>query len=898
MPPACPSNMEKSAPDGTWAISVLSPSSASYRTAHAVPFKKHPPIAYPHPGLIFRGAASHMPLWQQKDLSAIEQFQVLFIFVIACIIHPLIHCIMPPQKISHAEKQRKEVLNDYRIAVESRQASILGRREVLTGKAKFGIFGDGKEVPQLAMAKVFKEGDWRSGYYRDQTFMMAAGLLSIEGFFAQLYGDTDLSANPDNGGRMMNNHFATRSLDAEGQWKNLTKQKNASADISPTAGQMPRALGLALASKVFRGTQGIGRVSSFSNQGNEVTFATIGDASTSEGHFFETMNAAAVLKVPLAVSVWDDGYGISVPIEHQTTKSSISEALKGFEKGKDDQTGIYIFKARAWDYPGLMETYQKGIDRCRKEHVPVLFHITEATQPQGHSTSGSHERYKSDERLRWEKEYDCIVQMRQWIIQEEIAGEEQLDKLENEAVKKVKEARRTAWNNYQKPILQRRDDFIKKVNISSCRCLKVKKIDQLLQDLSRIGEPVRKDVISTGKKILRLICDTCTPNESTLKQIVSQWLREEFAENQRRYSSHLYSESAQSPFRIEEVRPSYSKESPMVNGREILVANNAFILSNFPEVVVFGEDVGYIGGVNQTMEGMQQKFGRLRVSDTGIREATIVGQGLGMAMRGLRPIAEVQYFDYLLYALQVISDDLATLHYRTAGGQKAPLIISTRGHRLEGIWHSGSPLSMVINSIRGVHVLVPRNMTQAAGFYNTMLRSDDPALIIEPLNAYRLKEKMPDNIGEFTVPIGKPEVLRQGTDITLVTYGSCVRIAEDAARQLEDVNVSTELIDVQTLLPFDIDQTIVDSLKKTNKILFFDEDVPGGATAYMMQKVLEEQQGYKYLDAEPATVTAKDHRAAYSTDGDYFSNPNAEDVFERVYALMHEYNPGAYPRIF
>lgn len=805
---------------------------------------------------------------------------------------------MPGKNKSYSEKQKKDILNDYRIACESRQASLLGRREVLTGKAKFGIFGDGKEVPQLAMAKVFKEGDWRSGYYRDQTFMLASGLLTLEGFFAQLYGDTDITANPDNGGRMMNNHFATRSLDSDGTWKDLAKQKNSSADISPTAGQMPRSLGLALASKVFRGHKELGGESGFSNNGNEVTFVTIGDASTSEGHFFETLNAAAVLKVPMAVSVWDDGYGISVPVEFQTTKGSISVALQGFEKGNDDHTGIHIFKARAWDYEALIETYQKGIELCRKEHIPVLFHITEVTQPQGHSTSGSHERYKSEARLKWEKENDCIVKMREWIIKRKIAGKVVLDKLEQEAVTRVKEARRNAWNNYQKPIVELRDDFIKKVNISSCRCLKVDKIDKLLQELKRIGEPTRKDILSTGKRILRLLCNTCTPEETSLKKIVSEWLSDAYKDNQGRYSSHLHSQSDESPFKIKEVKPEYTKDAPLANGREILVANYDYIFKHFPKSMIFGEDVGYIGGVNQTLEGMQEKYGKLRISDTGIREATIIGQGLGLAMRGLRPIAEIQYFDYLLFGLQVISDDLATLHYRTAGGQKAPLIISTRGHRLEGIWHSGSPLSMVINSIRGVHVIVPRNMTQAAGFYNTMIRSDDPAIIIEPLNAYRLKEKMPSNIGEFTLALGKPEILSQGTDITLVTYGSCVRIAQEAIQQLTEFNVSVELIDVQTLLPFDLDHTIIQSLKKTNKIVFFDEDVPGGATAFMMQKVLEEQGGYRYLDAEPATVTAKEHRAAYSTDGDYFSNPNAEDVFERVYNLMHEYNPAAYPQIF
>lgn len=802
------------------------------------------------------------------------------------------------KKNTSLKTRKNEILNDYRVAIESRQASLFGRREVLTGKAKFGIFGDGKEVPQLAMAKVFREGDWRSGYYRDQTFMMAAGLLTLENFFAQLYGDTSLTANPDNGGRMMNNHFATRSLDENGQWKDLTKQKNSSADISPTAGQMPRALGLALASKIYRHDEGLKNHTGFSQNGNEVVFATIGDASTSEGHFFETLNAASVMKVPLAISVWDDGYGISVPVEYQTTKSSISEALRGFEKGSADHTGIRIFTARAWDYEQLVDMYAKGIDQCRKQHIPVLFHITEATQPLGHSTSGSHERYKSEERLQWEKDNDCITRMRRWIIENKIAGEPELDEIEKNAIQRVKEARRNAWNSFQKPILRQREDFIRKVNISSCRCLKVEKIDQLLQELARIGEPIHKDIIATGKKILRLICNTCSEGESTLKKIVSQWLEEAYSESRQRYSSHLYSQSARSPLNIKEIKPEYSEDAPMVNGREVLLANNDHIFSTYPEALVFGEDVGQIGGVNQTLEGLQEKFGKLRISDTGIREATIIGQGLGLAMRGLRPIAEIQYFDYLLFGLQVISDDLATLHYRSAGGQKAPLIISTRGHRLEGIWHSGSPLSMVINSIRGVHVLVPRNMTQAAGFYNAMLQSDDPALIIEPLNAYRLKEKLPSNIGRFTVLPGKTEILNQGTDATLVTYGSCVRIAQDAIAQLKEFNISVELIDIQSLLPFDTGHTIVESLKKTNKIVFFDEDVPGGATAFMMQKVLEEQKGYKYLDAEPATVTANEHRAAYSTDGDYFSNPNAEDVFEKIYLMMHEYNPAAYPAIF
>ncbi len=793
--------------------------------------------------------------------------------------------------------KKEDILKDYRLACESRQASLLGRREVLTGKAKFGIFGDGKEVPQLAMARVFEKGDWRSGYYRDQTFMLATGMIDLEELFSQLYGDTDLAANPSNGGRMMNNHFGTRSLDKEGDWKDLTKQKNSASDISPTAGQMPRSLGLALASKVYRNNAELKEHHGFSNNGNEVTFATIGDASTSEGHFFETLNAAAVLRVPLAVSVWDDGYGISVPVEYQTTKGSISEALMGFKKETSKDSGIYIYREHAWNYEGLVKMYAEGISLCRREHVPVLFHITEATQPLGHSTSGSHERYKSPERLAWEKKFDCIFQMGKWIIKNGIATETELKEIDKNAAARVKQARETAWDRFQKPIIGKRDEFIKKVNISSCKCLKTEDIDKLLKDLEAVEAPIQKDIISTGKKILRLICNNCAPDKS-LKQIITSWLEKEHTSSQKRYSSHLYSESKYSPLLAPEIKPKYDKGGPMVNGREILVANFDNLFAKYPETLIFGEDVGHIGGVNQTLEGMQKKYGLLRISDTGIREASIIGQGMGMAMRGLRPIAEIQYFDYILYGLQVISDDLATLLYRTVGGQKAPLIISTRGHRLEGIWHSGSPLSMVINSIRGLHVLVPRNMTQAAGFYNTLLMSDDPALVIEPLNGYRLKERLPSNIGEFTVPLGIPEVLTTGTDVTLVTYGSCVRIALEAISQLNEFGISVDLIDVQTLLPFDINHATVESLKKTNKIVFFDEDVPGGATAFMMQKVLEVQQGYQYLDAKPVTITAKDHRAAYSSDGDYFSNPNTEDVFEAIYSMMHEYAPEKYPAIF
>jgi 2-oxoisovalerate dehydrogenase E1 component len=792
---------------------------------------------------------------------------------------------------------KEEVLNDFRVACVSREASLLGRREVLTGKAKFGIFGDGKEIPQLAMAKVFNQGDWRSGYYRDQTFMMAAGILTPEEFFAQLYGDTDQQFNPGTVGRLMNNHFATRFISDDGSWLDQTKLKNSSADISPTAGQMPRLLGLAYASRFYRNNPDLKTMKQFSIEGNEVAFGTIGDSSTSEGVFWETMNAAGVLQVPLAMSIWDDDYGISVSKEFQTIKNSISEALAGFKSSKE-KPGFLIYTVKGWDYPELCRTYEEGIRICREQHVPVLFHVTELTQPQGHSTSGSHERYKSKERLEWEKEFDGIKKMREWIISEKIATEKELDAIAKEAVKTVRNARKQAWENFMAPLKTMREDFLNMVDISTCNCSKTNRISALKEDLAKLGDPIRKDTMSQAKRTLRLICNSCSNPDNSLKTNVTKWFDENLRDNLERFGSHLYSSDKRSALNVNPVPPEYDDDARSIPGREILRDNFDYIFKHDARVIAFGEDVGKIGGVNQTYEGLQQKYGEHRIFDTGIREATIVGQGLGMAMRGLRPIAEVQYFDYLLYALQVMSDDLATLYYRTRGGQKAPLIVSTRGHRLEGIWHSGSPLSMVINSIRGVHVLVPRNMTQAAGFYNTVLASDDPALIIEPLNGYRLREKVPLNTGEFRVPIGVPEILKQGTDLTLVTYGSCVRIAQDAAEQLQDFGIDVELIDVQSLLPFDIHHTIVESLKKTNKVVFFDEDVPGGATAFMMQKVLEEQKGFYYLDAEPKTVTAREHRPAYSTDGDYFSNPNAEDVFDTIYNLMHDVNPVKYPKIF
>ncbi|MCX6241122.1 MAG: thiamine pyrophosphate-dependent enzyme [Bacteroidetes bacterium] len=793
---------------------------------------------------------------------------------------------------------KEEVLADYRLACESRQVSILGRREALGGRANFGIFGDGKEVPQIAMAKFFMQGDWRSGYYREQTFMMAAGLSDKERFFAHIYGDTDLTRNPDNGGRLMNNHFATRSLNEKGEWKDLTKQKNSSGDISPTAAQMPRLLGLALASKTFRNSMVMQEAGKkFTVNGNEVAFGMIGDASTSEGHFWETINAAGVQQVPMALAVWDDGYGISVPRKYQTTKENISEVLKGFEKEKDKPGGILLYTCKGWDYPALLDMFEEGISICRKDHVPVVFHVTELTQPQGHSTSGSHERYKSPERLAWEKEFDCNRKMREWILEAGIANASELDLIEADAVKSAKSSRDAAWKAFQAPIRAEREHLIKVVTSTNCPCKKQDRIDKIVADLKMVSEPIRKDIISSAKKILRDVCTTCSMKKP-MKADLKVWMDEQKRLNYDRYSSHLYSQSAQAALKVESIPPAFNEDSPVVTGREILLANNDYLLKNNPLMVYFGEDVGKIGGVNQTLEGLQAKFGENRVFDTGIRELTILGQGLGLALRGFRPVTEIQYFDYLLYGLQVLSDDIATTHYRTKGGQKVPMIISTRGHRLVGIWHSGSPLSMVINSIRGVYVLVPRNMTQAAGFYNTMIASDDPALIIEPLNGYRLKEKMPANIGRFRVPLGVPDILNEGSDITLVTYGSCVRIAQEAVAQLKEFNISVELIDVQSLIPFDLHGTIVSSLKKTNKIVFFDEDVPGGATAYMMQNVLEGQKGYSFLDIEPRTITSNDHRPAYSNDGDYFSNPNAENVFETIYELMHEYNPNKYVRLW
>ncbi len=792
----------------------------------------------------------------------------------------------------------KEVVSDYKLALLSRQLSLAGRKEVLTGKAKFGIFGDGKEIVQIAFAKQFRNGDWRSGYYRDQTFMMAAGLLTAEEFFSQLYGTADDQVCPGNAGRSFNNHFATRNVDPQGEWLDLTRQKNSASDLSPTAGHMPRLLGLGLASKLVRQHPEYHQFNRISNKGNEVAFGMIGDASTSEGHFFEVMNAAGVLQIPLAVAVYDDGYGISVPTAVQTIKASISEALRGFEKN-GGSTGIILYEAFGWDYPGLCRMFEEGIRKCRTEHVPVLFHIHEVTQPLGHSTSGSQERYKTPERLQWEKDHDCLVMMKDWMLAHNLATDDHLAALETEVAEIVSGAKESAWVLYQQAIRREKSDLLKIIKNKSCVCRNenIDKIKLYTNNLVHIENPIRKDNISTAKKILRHVCADCTKRES-FKDNLMKWLNTNYVSGYEKYSAFLYNETDHAALNVSGIPPEYSEESPEMTGREILRDNFDALFSKFPLLLAFGEDVGKIGGVNQTYEGLQNKYGNHRIFDTGIRETSIIGKGMGLALRGFRPIAEIQYFDYLLYALQTLSDDLATTHWRTAGGQSIPLIISTRGHRLEGIWHSGSPLSMVINSIRGIYVCVPRNMTQAAGFYNTLLEGSDPALVIEPLNAYRLKEIRPDNIGEFRVPLGKPEILVTGSDVTLVTYGSCVRIALDAVKQLKEFNIRVELIDVQTLLPFDIEETIAESIRKTNRVVFFDEDVPGGATAYMMQKVLEEQGAFKYLDSEPRTLAAREHRPAYSTDGDYFSNPNAENVFETVYAVMHEVNPKRFPHLY
>jgi pyruvate/2-oxoglutarate/acetoin dehydrogenase E1 component/TPP-dependent pyruvate/acetoin dehydrogenase alpha subunit len=782
------------------------------------------------------------------------------------------------------------VLSDYKIAVESRQASLLGRREVLTGKAKFGIFGDGKEVPQIAMAKAFKKGDWRSGYYRDQTFAFATGITTIKEFFAQLYANTDVNADPSSAGRQMNCHFATRSLNDDGSWKDLTEIKNCSSDIAPTGGQMARLVGLAYASKLYRQNPELNYLKNFSVDGNEVAFGTIGNASTSEGVFFEAINAAGVLQVPMAVSVWDDGYGISVPAKYQTTKEDISEILKGFQR-EEGTNGYEIFKVKGWDYPALCEIYQKAIDVCRAEHVPVLIHVTDVTQPQGHSTSGSHERYKDQARLDWEKEYDCIAQMRKWMIESAIATEETITAVEEEAKRFVREVQKEAWNEFLAAIKQEQSDVINMINTFAGNRPDLAKI---AAQLASNPDALRKEVISAARKAIRQSIAQPSPERD---QLVN-WYQQQVGLNEERYNSKLFTEGKESPFLVDEIEPAYTENSKMIDGRELL---NACFDSNFDRdqrLVAFGEDLGNIGDVNQGFAGLQAKYGELRITDTGIREMTIIGQGIGLAMRGLRPIAEIQYLDYLLFALNILSDDLASLSYRTKAGQKAPVIVRTRGHRLEGVWHSGSPIGVILGSLRGLHICVPRNMTQAAGMYNTLFRGDEPALVIECLNGYRLKEKLPENVGSYTIPLGKAEILRAGKDLTIVSYGSTLRLIEEAAEELMGLGIDVEIIDPQTLLPFDTDQLCLQSLKKTNKLLVIDEDVPGGGSAFILQQILEEQKGYYHLDSKPRTLTAKAHRPPYGSDGDYFSKPSVDDIIEIAYQMMNESNPNRFPSIY
>ncbi len=787
---------------------------------------------------------------------------------------------------------KSEVINDYRIAVTSRECSLLGRREVLTGKAKFGIFGDGKEVPQLAWAKVFRDGDWRSGYYRDQTFMMSIGKLTVEQFFAGLYAHTEIDADPMSAGRQMGGHFTTHSLNEDGSWKDLTAQKNSSPDISPTAGQMPRLLGLAQASKMFRNDPALKHLTNFSVNGNEVAWGTIGNASTSEGLFWETINAAGVLQVPMVMCVWDDEYGISVHAKHQTTKENISEILSGFQR-TETENGYEIIRVAGWDYPALIEAFQKASAVAREEHVPVLIHVRELTQPQGHSTSGSHERYKSDERLAWEREYDCNLKMREWMIASNLATAEELDALEKTIKKEVRDAKKDSWQAFMLPQQKEQQEALTLIGNLAENSPNRIFIEKLGKELQSQKEPLRRDIMAIARKALRYVVS----EDSTEKKQLQDWIDNYFEILQPKYSSHLYSEMPNKATNIAEVLPSYNEDAAEVDGRVVLRDNFDHIFSNYPETMVFGEDSGEIGDVNQGLEGLQAKHGKHRVADTGIREATILGQGIGLAMRGLRPIAEIQYLDYILYCLQIMSDDLATVRYRTLGKQKAPLIVRTRGHRLEGIWHSGSQMAGLIHLLRGMYILVPRNMTKAAGFYNTLLQSDEPAVIVECLNGYRLKEKMPTNLGEFRTPIGVVETVKEGTDITLVSYGSTLRVVEEAARDLLQLGIDAEIIDVQSLLPLDLDHRMVESVKKTNRLLVIDEDVPGGASAYILNHILDEQGGYRYLDSKPQALTARDHRPPYGTDGDYFSKPSAEDVFEKVYAIMHESNPGDFPKL-
>ncbi len=794
---------------------------------------------------------------------------------------------------SHTKVDVSEILKDYALAVESREMSLIGRKEVFMGKAKFGIFGDGKELAQIAKAKAFENGDWRSGYYRDQTFMMAIGQLTAQQFFAQLYAHTDVEQEPASAGRMMNGHFGTRSMDENGNWKNLTQTKNSCSDVSCTAAQIPRLVGLAYASKLYRNNPELKSLTDFSIGGNEVAFGTIGNASTSEGHFFEAINAAGVLQIPMVLSVWDDGYGISVPNEYHTTKESISKAVAGFQRSETEQ-GIEIFTVKGWDYSALVETYQKAVHLARTEHVPSLVHVEDLTQPQGHSTSGSHERYKSKGRLAWEKEYDCLKKMKEWLLSEGIATAQDLEKIEREAKARAKKGREKAWIAYSEDMKKDLNEGLELLGRTALIHENKRELTVIKNELKSTLNATKSDIIRSVRKSLRLI----RTESSHDKDRLIAWYHEKKAKYFDDYSSKLFTEDVYSPLLVEEVKPQYSENSKLVDGREVVLAGFDALFERDPRVFAIGEDVGKIGDVNQGFAGLQDKYGEIRVTDTGIREPTIIGQGIGSALRGLRPIVEVQYLDYLVYTLQTLTDDLACLHYRMKGGQVAPVIIRTRGHRLEGVWHSGSPMSMILGSLRGIHLLVPRNLTQAAGFYNTIIKGNDPALIIEPLNAYRLKEKMPDNIGEICVPLGVPEILRTGEDITLVTYGSMCRITLEAAQQLSEIGISCEVIDVQSLMPFDRTQTVLESLKKTNRIAFLDEDVPGGASAYMMQQVLERDGGYQYLDSKPITVSAREHRPAYGTDGDYFSKPNIEDIFEAVYSLFEEVAPDQFSQIF
>ncbi len=795
--------------------------------------------------------------------------------------------------LDHIKITAKEILEDYRICVLSRETSLIGRKEVFMGKAKFGIFGDGKEVPQLAMARVFRDGDHRSGYYRDQTFMFAIGELTVQQYFAQLFAHTDIEADPSSAGRLMNSHFATRMLDPEGKWLKQTALKNSSSDISPTGAQMSRLVGLAMASKLYRNNPELGDLKDFSENGNEVAFGTIGNAATSEGVFFEAVNAAGVLQVPMVLSVWDDGYGISVPNKFHTVKQDIAKAMQGFQR-EDDGNGLEIFQVKGWDYMACVEVFEKAARLAREQHIPSLIHFTELTQPLGHSTSGSHERYKSRERLEWELEYDCNRKFREWILENRIGSEEELDKIEKESRLQAKAEKEKAWAEYLESIKHDQIEAAKIITTVAQKSKYRREILNIKADLTKIHNPLKLDFFKAVKQTLVLTRKEKIPQ----RQRLINWLSKINDDNQKFYSSHLYSESENSSLNIKGVKPIYSEKSKIVDGREVLQAFFDKALERDKTILAFGEDVGKIGDVNQAFAGLQKKHGEMRVMDTSIRETTIIGEGIGLSMRGLRPIAEIQYLDYLIFAIQTLSDDLATLHYRTKGGQKAPLIIRTRGHRLEGVWHSGSPMGMILNSLRGINVLVPRDMTRAAGFYNTMMQSDDPALIVEVLNGYRLKERIPDNLMDFTVPVGVPEILRRGSDITIVTYGAMCRIVMSAAEELEKIGISLEVIDVQTLIPFDIHHKIVESLKKTNRIVFADEDVPGGASAYMMQKVLEEQNGYHYLDSKPITLTSKEHRPAYGSDGDYFSKANAEDVFDYIYAMMNEADPDRFPEIY